>query len=250
MTSTVMPATDRSLTELVEKTRAAFGADLVSVVLYGSAAEGDYHRNYSDFNIVCVLREITPKQLRASEPVLRWWREKGNPSPLMLSVEEVRNSTDCFPIEFHDIRAHHRILFGEDLVSGIQIGDVFYRAQVEHDLRAKLLRLRQKASGLLSDKEALRRLLVDSVGTFCVLTRHALILSGETVPVRKREVMQLAEAKLGIDARPFLTLLDLREERAKEKSVDPDPLLAVYMLEIGKVIAAVDALHKGRPDNE
>ncbi|MCU1325454.1 MAG: hypothetical protein JWN34_824 [Bryobacterales bacterium] len=250
MTSAVTSdaVSDRSLAEVVEKLRAAFGPDLVSVILYGSAAAGDFHRNYSDVNVLCVLRQITPKQLRLSEPVLRWWREKGNPSPLMLSVEEVRNSTDCFPVEFHDICEHHRVLYGEDVTAGMEIGDVFYRAQVEHDLRAKLLRLRQKASGILSDKEILRRLLVDSVGTFCVLTRHVLMLTNgsgasESVPVRKRDVMERAEARLGIDARPFLTLLDLREGRVKDKTVDPDALLAVYMQEIEKLIGAVDALH-------
>ena len=56
--------------------------------------------------------------------------------------------------------------------------DSFYRAQVEHDLRAKLLRLRQKAAGMLSDEDLLRRLLADSLSTFCVLFRHALHLSG------------------------------------------------------------------------
>ncbi len=233
---------DKSLTDLVAKLRAAFGADLVSVILYGSAVAGDHHRNFSDFNVLCVLREITPSQLAASEPVIRWWREKGNPSPLMLSSEEVRNSTDCFPIEFHDIREHHRVLFGENVAAGMDIPTGFYRAQVEHDLRAKLLRLRQKASGILSDTDVLRRLLVDSVATFCVLVRHALILRDEVAPVKKREVIARAGQVLGLDTAPFLTLLDLREERIKGKSVDPVALLAAYMKEIEKVIQAVDNL--------
>lgn len=242
MASAVSPELNKTLQDLVEKLRAGLGADLVSVILYGSAAAGDHHRNFSDYNVLCVLRTITPAQLKASEVATRGWREKGNPSPLMLTVEEVKHSTDCFPIEFHDIREHHRVLWGEDVTEGMEIGTVYYRAQVEHDLRAKLLRLRQKASGILSDKDVLRRLLVDSVGTFCVLTRHVLILKGDAAPVRKREVMERAQSQLGINATPFLLLLDLREERAKEKSVDPDALLAVYMREIEKIIGALDAL--------
>lgn len=241
MTSAVAADSEKVLNELVEKLRKAFEGDLVSVILYGSAAVGDYDRHYSDYNVFCVLKELMPKQLAASEPVLRWWREKGNPSPLMLTAEEVRNSADCFPIEFHDIREHHKVLFGEDVTAGMQIGDGFYRAQVEHDLRAKLLRLRQKASGILSDTDVLRRLLVDSVATFCVLMRHVLILKTDQAPVRKREVVECAQAFLGIDATPFLTLLDLREERVKGKFVEPVALLAAYMKEIEKVIGAVDA---------
>lgn len=238
-----MPA---PLEQLVEKLRKALDGDLTSVVLYGSAAIGDSEESFSDYNVLCTLREITPKQLAATETVFRWWREQGNPSPLLLTETELRTSTDCFPIEFHDIREHNRILYGPDLVSSLDIDRTFYRAQVEHDLRARLLRLRQKASGILSDSDVLRRLLADSISTFCVLIRHALILNGDEGPRRKREVIERARERFGIDPDPFMTLLDLREERIKPKQLNPEPLLAVYMREIEKVIAAVDALDGGR----
>ena len=237
-------STPASLDQLVDKLRKALGADLVSVVLYGSAASGNHHGKFSDYNVLCVLNQIAPAQLRATEPIFRWWREQGNPAPLLLTELEVRTSTDCFAIEFHDIREHHQILYGADVVSGLFIDDCFYRGQVEHDLRAKLLRLRQKASGILSDKDVLRRLLVDSISTFCVLFRHALILHGVEGPAGKRDIIGRARERFGIDAAPFLTLLDLREERAKAKEVEPEALLGAYMNEIGKVIGAVDVLEK------
>ena len=231
-----------SLEQLVEKLRKALDPDLISVVLYGSAAAGDHEEKFSDYNVLCVLPSIGPPQLRATETVFRWWREQGNPSPLLLTETELRTSTDCFPIEFHDIREHHQVLHGPDLVSNLEIDRAFYRAQVEHDLRARLLRLRQKASGILSDTDVLRRLLADSISTFCVLLRHALILYGEDAPPRKREVVERARERFGIDAAPFSKLLDLREERIKPKDLDPEPLLAAYMKEIEKAIAAVDRL--------
>ena len=239
-----MPMASANLDQLVDKLRKALGADLISVVLYGSAASGNHHGKYSDYNVLCVLGQITPVQLRATEPIFRWWREQGNPAPLLLTDLEVRTSTDCFAIEFHDIREQHQILYGADVVSSLTIDDCFYRGQVEHDLRAKLVRLRQKASGILSDKDVLCRLLVDSISTFCVLFRHALILHGVEGPAKKRDIIERARERFGIDAAPFLTLLDLREERAKAKDADPEALLAVYMGEIGKVIGAVDSLEK------
>jgi hypothetical protein len=70
---------------------------------------------------------------------------------------------------------------------------------VEHDLRAKVLRLRQKAAGTLSDPGLLRRLLADSVSTFCVLLRHALALHGVAVAARKREIVERAVEHLSLD---------------------------------------------------
>jgi hypothetical protein len=236
------------LDEVIAKLRQALQQDLVSVILYGSAASGDHNEKYSDINILCILKQITPTQLAASESVFRWWQAEGNPSPLLLSEHELATSADCFPIEFHDILRHHRSLFGPDLVSAIQIDDLFYRAQVEHELRAKLLRLRQKASAILSDKDALRALMADSLSTFCVLMRHALILHGMDADMSKRDMIERAGQCFGMKTAPFLTLDDLREERIKPKNVEPVPLLAEYMYEIGCMIDALDALEHRQPE--
>jgi predicted nucleotidyltransferase len=235
---------ERVLTQLVDRLKKAYGDRLKSVILYGSAAAGDHHGKYSDLNVLCVLAEVTPQELGESTAIVRWWREQGNPSPLMLSEEEVRESTDCFPIEFHDIRERHRVLYGTDVAEGLVIDTCFYRAQVEHDLRAKLLRLRQKAAGVLADTNLLRTLLAESVSTFCVLFRHALLLHGAEAHFGKRETIEQARERFGIDPAPFLKLLDLREEKIKARELDPAPLFAEYMKQIQKVIEAVDRLEK------
>ncbi len=235
---------DKVLNQLVEKLKTAYAERLVSVILYGSAAGDDHHPKFSDFNILCVLTVITPRELAQGEEIFRWWREQGSPSPLLLSEHEVATATDCFAIEFLDIRQQHRVLYGKDVVSGLVIDRSFYRAQVEHDLRAKLLRLRQKASGMLSDNDLLRRLLLDSVSTFCVLFRHALALHGVESGARKRDVIVRSREQFGIDAQPFEKLLAIREEHLKPREVDPVTLLAPYFEGIGKVIDAVDRLEK------
>jgi predicted nucleotidyltransferase len=235
---------DKVLEQLVEKLRKGFGERLVSVVLYGSAAGGDHDGKFSDLNILCVLSQVGTAELGASEEVFRWWREQGSPSPLLLSERELASSADCFAIEFQDIRRQHRILHGADLVSGLTVGDAFYRAQVEHDLRAKMLRLRQKAAGMLSEPDLLRRLLLDSVSTFCVLFRHALVLHGSPPPVTKRDVVRNAQENFGIDALPFERLLDIREGRMKPREIEPVTLLGSYLQAISTVIDAVDGLEK------
>jgi predicted nucleotidyltransferase len=232
------------LHQLLERLTKAYGSRLVSVVLYGSAVAGDHHEGFSDLNVLCVLDQIAARDLEVSEPIFRWWREKRNPAPLLLTEHELRTSTDCFAIEFHDIKSHHRILQGKDVISDLVVDNSFYRAQVEHDLRAKLLRLRQKASGALSDKDMLRRLLADSVSTFCVLFRHALLLHGVAAKIKKREVVDEARDSFGIDPQPFNQLLDLREQRIKPRELEPVGLLDAYLKQIAVVIDAVDRLEK------
>lgn len=218
---------------------------MISVVLYGSGAAPEARDGLSDYNVLCVLKQVTPKELHNSETTFRWWREMKNPAPLLMSRDEVLTSTDCFPIEFHDISERHRILFGEDVMQDIAVDDAFYRAQVEHELRAKMLRLRQKAGGLISEKDLLLRLMCESVSTFCVLFRHALRLAGDVPHFGKREVIAAARERFGIAAQPFETLLDLRDDKLKPKHVaNPDVLFASYLREIQVVVDAVDRMER------
>ena len=235
---------DALLNQLVERLKKAYGESLVSVVLYGSAASDDHQPRFSDLNVLCVLTEVTRRELAAGGEIFCWWREKGNPSPLLLTEREIALSNDCFPMEFIDIRRYHRVLFGKDVAGALEADTRFYRQQVEHELRGKLFRLRQKAAGMMSDTDLLRRLLADSISTFCVLFRHALSLEGRDVRPVRRDIIYAAKDHFGIDAAPFERLLDLREGRIKPRETEPSALLSGCLQGIEQVIDAVDRLDK------
>ena len=234
---------EQLLQQLVDKLRKSLGDDLVSVILYGSAVDPRQHdKDYSDINVLCVLREVTPRQLAAAQPVFAWWRTYDKPVPLLLSEHEVATSSDCFAIEFHDLVERRRVLTGRDVMEGLHVADTYYRTQVEYELRSKLLRLRQKAASVLGDRKLLARLLLESVTTFCLLIRHALLLHGVDAPHQRREVLELARERLGFDPSPLLLLLDVREKKRKDSELKADVLLGDYLKQIGIVIDAVDKL--------
>jgi predicted nucleotidyltransferase len=231
------------LQELVDRLKQAHGDRVVSVILYGSAASGEHKEHFSDLNVLCVLNRITPAELAAVGPIFEWWRAQGNPPPLLLSEQELRTSTDCFPIEFHDMQERRRVLFGPDLIQHLVIEKTFYRAQVEMELRSKLLRLRQKAADVLAKKSELLRLMIDSVPNFLVLARHALLVSGMPAGWRKREIARHLP-DVGADSAPFETLLDLRDQSKLANDVDPDALFSSYLTQIEKLVDHVDGLSK------
>ncbi len=236
---------DRRLNELAGRMEKAYGSRLKSILLYGSAAAGDWHEGYSDINVLTVLERVGVEELEKAEKIFQWWREQGNPSPLLMSEQEVRTSTDCFPIEFHDMAERRRVVYGEDVVAGLEIDDRYYRAQVEHELRAKLLRLRQKAGGVLKDGRLLLRLMLDSVSTFVVLGRHALRLKQGAAPWRKHEVVRALREAFGISGEAMERLLRLREGDAKARPAEAQELFAKYLEEIGQLAEEVDRLEEG-----
>ncbi|MEZ5399281.1 MAG: hypothetical protein R2729_06395 [Bryobacteraceae bacterium] len=234
---------DKVLSELVDRLRRAYDARLVAVILYGSAASaGEFDRAYSDLNTLCVLSTLGVDELGASEAIFRWWRDKGHPAPLLMAEQEVATSTDCFPIEFTDMLDRRRVLHGRDVIEGLEIDRRFYRAQVEYELRSKLIRLRQKAAGVLNDHELLINLMADSESTFLVLARHVLALGGFERPRARQETIAALERSFGVASHPFETLLAVREGRVKRSAAEARPLFGSYLAGVQTLVNAVDRL--------
>jgi len=231
-----------TLKELVTKLERAYSDRLVSVVLYGSGASDEHHHKFSDLNVLCVLKQVTPRELGEGEPILRWWREHGHPSPLLMSEEEAHHSADCFPIEFRDMKDRRKVLYGVDVIADVHVDTRNYRAQIEHELRAKLFRLRQKGAQVLSDPAELLKLCVDSVSNFCLLGRHALVVSGASAKTERRAVVHQLGQILKMDTSPFDTLLDIREDKSGVDPGDPGELFAMYLERIQRIVEFVDGL--------
>ena len=231
-----------ALKELVTKLEAAFSGRLVSVTLYGSAATPGWSDRFSDFNVLCVVKEVTPKELGDFEPVLTWWQAQGHRPVLLMSEEEVYNSADSFPIEFRDMQRRRKVLFGIDPIADLKVDDAHYRTQVEYELRSKLLRLRQQGAAVLSDQEQLLVLCADSVSTFCVLGRHVLTLAGVTPPDDRRELVKQLAATLRTDLSVLETLLDIREAKAPT-APNAMELFGRYLVSVGKLVVFVDQVN-------
>ena len=50
--------------------------NLESVILFGSAVAGDFHPEFSNLNLFCVLRDSSFAALQALAPAAKWWNEQ------------------------------------------------------------------------------------------------------------------------------------------------------------------------------
>src|SRR5260370_25757447 len=134
-----MLAREEKLTEIVRRLQEAAGENLQSVVLYGSAARGDFHAHKSDLNLLCVLKSAKAAELSRIASVVRWWSgQLREPAPRIFTQEELLHSADVFAIELLDIGEAHRVLFGHDPVAGISVPMNLHLAQVAHYLLTPL----------------------------------------------------------------------------------------------------------------
>ena len=235
-----MKKPENKLDELVGRLKTASGDNLVSVVLYGSAAQGQFHEHYSDVNVLAVFRDLGAGPLSLLTPVIGWWthEEKFTP-PLLMTEAELRESADVFAIELLDIQNTHRTLFGEDIVSAIQVPMNLHRVEVEHELRSTLLRLRQHMLLSPDNESELKLVLAKSLSGVLTLVRHALIALGDDPPRDKAKLVEHAGQVFGIDSQPLRTVLNLRNNQ--EHAVDTIDAYNAYLSAIGRVAHELDA---------
>src|SRR5215212_1480191 len=139
----VKTVVQEALKGLVEDLRAAHGANLSSIVLYGSAAAGDHAELHSDYNLLIALNRITPADLRLAQAPMREWQRLGHPLPVYFTVEELSDAADVFPIEFHQMANARVVLYGHDPFEFVKLSDANLRHQAEYELRSKLIQLRR-----------------------------------------------------------------------------------------------------------
>jgi len=241
---------NQNLDELVRRLVEAHGADLISVILYGSVIHADGEPRRSDVQLMVVMRALPAVQLARSAPVMRWWMEAGFPRAAYFTESELANALDVFPIDFTQMRRAYRVLYGRDVLETAEISRAHIRLLVEYELRGKLVRLRGLYLSTAGDSRRTLQLMTDSVVSFVQFLRPILELHGETAPVGRRETVHQIAKKLQIDMSPFERVLRLRHEKqdlAERKSqalmnVEIEDLFSSYMDCVEDVIDAVDQI--------
>lgn len=240
-------AHEKLISEFVEKIRAAAGANLASVILYGSGAEGEFHPEYSDLNLLCVLHDVSLASLSKIAGVVAWWRGKKHHPPLVLKFEDdLRASADVFSIEFVDMKQRYRVLYGEDVLSSLNVPMTLHRFQLEYELREKLFLLRQHLVVAGNDEKQLWEVMLQSLSSFTTLFRHVLLEMGEPGRKHSREAVGELAHRMNFDPAPFVQIMDVRAQTADRKQLRAAEIAAKYLQAIEQVTGAVDTMQSSR----
>ena len=217
------------LEQLKEKLQRAAGANLKAIVLYGSAVTGEYQKQHSDLNILCLLERAGTAELESLHDVVAWWKRKGFQPPQVFTLAELRASADIFAIELLDMKASHRMIYGEDFFAALDVPTKLHKLQVERELRTNVVRLRQGILSVPPKDRVVVSLMDTTVSAFVTLFRHALLAFGEPAPESKRQVVEDAARLVGCSPRAFLEILDVREGKRKASDVDAQETLRGFV---------------------
>ncbi|MFQ5650309.1 MAG: hypothetical protein ACE5IY_10245 [bacterium] len=219
-----------------------FGADLVAIILFGSGARGQYVRDRSDINFLIVLTQTGIDRLHEALDLVARWRKVKVAVPLFLTREYIDSALDTFPIEFLDMKNFHKLVFGEDVLAGIQIDKNDLRRQIERELRGKLIHLR---SGFLStgnDRTELQNMLAASVTAFIAIFEGLLYLKEQAIPDSKPKSFQETAQLFGLDSLVFTQVMNIKRGEWRGSKIQVQGIAVSYIHEIKKLVEVVDKM--------
>ena len=228
------------LAEYVEMMKGLYGEELVSLNLFGEGAVEPPGQGGHHIKMLAVMTAVGPAQLGRYASVSAKWQKKGIPPPLMLTAEMLETSTDVFPMEFLEMKDAYVLLYGRDVLAGLEIGLDNLRREIEEQVKGKLIHLQQAYMEAGGDKKALSGLISSSVEPFCEIMRNAIRLKEDGAPVHKEPIIKQFCKGFGLDEAPFLEALGIRRLGLMPSRDELDALYARYLGEVTRMVEKID----------
>lgn len=231
---------------MIEQMKKVFGENLKSVILYGSKASGEDTKKHSDYNVLLILDAVNFGHLKNLLPITAAWLKAGNPPPFLFSMQMFKDSADVFPIEFLDMKDHHKIFYGEDPLTRMEIDSKNLRHQCEFELKGKLLNIRQRYLLARGKPDKVKEILMNSISPVLVVFRHVVRLFGQVPPDKKMEALDVLSNHIGFSPEVFVIIVRMKQGERVVGKADIEKIMAEYVTQIEKVVNFVDSSKGGK----
>ena len=172
------PESGDVLNDLISKSRECLGADLISIVLYGSAAEGRLSPT-SDINILYVLTCFQQNGIDPLRQTLRTAYSAARVKPMFILGQELAPAADAFSLKFADMADRHLVLYGADPFDSIEISREARINRLKTVLLNIAIRLRERYVATSLRPEQMAAAMVEAAGPLRVAAASILSLQGK-----------------------------------------------------------------------
>lgn len=226
----------QSLADFVNAAKAALGPDLVSAVLFGSAAEGRL-RATSDVNLILVLARFDAERIDPLREPLRLAHAAIRLQVMFLLDSEVGAAAEAFAVKFSDIRERHKVLAGSDPFAALAPSRPATLTRLRQILLNFILRTRERYALVSLREEQLAALIADAAGPLRSAAALLLQLEGRHAPTPKAALEALAaELGAGDSREPLAVLSSAREQSALSPGAGRRTVL--YLIALAQALRA------------
>lgn len=173
----------------------SLGDQIVSLAVVGIAVTPDFKRGESEINSVAILKDLQTSHLHRIAPLGKKHGRKGVAAPFLLTQAAMESSRDVFALEFLNFRLAHKTVHGPDLLADLEVEREHLRLQVERELKAFLIQMRQGFIRSAGDPRLLGEVLQGASEEIFPELRGLLHLLGKPVALsRKKDLSEACEA--------------------------------------------------------
>jgi predicted nucleotidyltransferase len=178
----------RCLTDFINTAKEACGENLVSIVLFGSAAEGRL-RPTSDVNLMLVTKDFVVSQVDQLREVLRISYAAIRLNVMFILESEILVASEAFAVKFTDILNRNLILFGTHPFKNIEVSRAATLQRLQQVIVNLMLRLRERYALVSLREEQLVPIIADVTGPIRASAATILGLQGDK-NIHPKEALQ------------------------------------------------------------
>lgn len=201
----------RVLTDFTTAAREACGAQLIAIVLFGSAAEGRL-RATSDVNLIVVLQTFDLSTIERLRERLQFAHAAIDLEVMFLLESEIALAAETFASKFQDIEHRHRVLYGRDPFASLHIPRAAIVQRLEQVVLNLLLRLRSRFAHTTPSETQLAALIADVAGPLRATAATIASLEGQPGMHPKEALAALVARLPGKQWQPLLARLSTARE--------------------------------------
>ncbi len=228
--------------EITEAYRKIFGADLVSIILFGSGAGEEYLPGKSDINFLITLTDQGIERLDGALEMVARWRKRNVAIPLFMTRSHLVGSQDAYPVELLNMKRRYVVVSGKDVLAELVFDRPHIRLQLERELRGKLLHLRSGYLATEGNAGKVRALITLSLTAFISLFCALLYLKNIEIPHGNRDIITAAGKAFGIDAATFLKCEEIRRKTDRFSQNEVKAVFQAYMKEVSRLCDQIDQM--------
>jgi len=217
------------LTRYSAQIKEDWSADLGGLLLFGSAARGDFITGRSNLNMLLLVRCLSVDLLQRAGQLHKKWGKHQIVAPLLMTEDDLGRCGRLFPLEFLQMTQHHVVLAGHDPFVEFQIDRDQLAWQCEQELEANLLRLRQRFIEGAGRIEAIQALLILSITAVLPCIRGLLHIMEQPFKGKDIEILEGLPATFQFDSTIFLEILHIKRGLSSPGSLEWTNVYSRYL---------------------
>jgi hypothetical protein len=220
-----------------------FGARLRAVLVFGTHARPHPRAVKAPVQTLALVDRLEYADLAAGADRAAGWQARGLDIPLLLPIDEFRNSLDSFPLEYGDIIAHHILVRGDDPFASLTVAAEDLRRACEVNVRSHAIHLREGFLLAGQRPREIADLIVASATPFASLIQTFALVTGAPRQSPPEVLATHVGRVAGLDRDLLARLLALEEDHQLDPS-EAVPLYPAYLDLVQGLVHAIDGWHR------